>query len=360
MIFGVSFVTTGFDSPGYFIDLVYYFVGSLWQTWQICKLAWNHEARVCSILSMYVLCCVMLLRCLGGSVSKKHAPNIWCVLSLEIGGFMLGLKQTILSFKIHLKEWKLQGLGLLLMHTLLKSLGWLFYCWEKWEIDHCCRLSFWIPITHPIYIYICLFTRGYLFFNSSLYVFHPMWVVFWGRPGPAKWFSFPSCLPEPSSWLSGCCVKWTDRNLETFLLSFCYPHVGVVFKFGLVSEKTHFGVIYFKHVLTEENHGEFGWHYFFNIKNFRMHHLRKTNSWSCGVLHGIFPVDGVSHGRLHWVWNCFVFWNSSNPNGRSLRIVRVFGTYRKLPFFLSIYIYICHLNFVLKLAPHLLQSGIAG
>lgn len=27
-----------------------------------------------------------------------------------------------------------------------------------------------------------------------------------------------------------------------------------------------------------------------------MHHLRKTNSWSCGVLHGIFPVDGVSHG----------------------------------------------------------------
>lgn len=221
------------------------------------------------------------------------------------------------------------------------------------------QIEFLDPYYSP-YIYICLFTRGYLFFNSSLYVFHPMWVVFWGRPGPAKWFSFPSCLPEPSSWLSGCCVKWTDRNLETFLLSFCYPHVGVVFKFGLVSEKTHFGVIYFKHVLAEENHGEFGWHYFFNIKNFRMHHLRKTNSWSCGVLHGIFPVDGVSHGRLHWVWNCFVFWNSSNPNGRSLRIVRVFGTYRKLPFFLSIYIYICHLNFVLKLAPHLLQSGIAG
>lgn len=250
MIFGVSFVTTGFDSPGYFIDLVYYFVGSLWQTWQICKLAWNHEARVCSILSIYVLCCVMLLRCLGGSVSKKHAPNIWCVLSLEIGGFMLGLKQTILSFKIHLKEWKLQGLGLLLMHTLLKSLGWLFYCWEKWEIDHCRRLSFWIPITHPIYIYICLFTRGFFFFNSSLYLFHPMWAFgsFFGGVQDQQSGSHFQVVYQ--SLRAGWADVAPNEQIVTWR-HFCYPHVGVVFKFGLVSEKTHFGVIYFKHLLTE-------------------------------------------------------------------------------------------------------------
>lgn len=186
-----------------------------------------------------------------------------------------------------------------------------------------------------------------------------IWVVFWGRPGPAKWFSFPSCLPEPSSWLSGCCVKWTDRNLETFLLSFCYPHVGVVFKFGLVSEKTHFGVIYFKHVLAEENHGEFGWHYFFNIKNFRMHHLRKTNSWSCGVLHGIFPVDGVSHGGSIGCGTALFFGIPQIPTADhwelsgSLELTESCHS-------LYIYIYICHLKFVLKLAPHLLQSGIAG
>ena len=196
----------------------------------------------------------------------------------------------------------------------------------------------------------------------SLYLSHPMWAFgsfYWGRPGPAKWFSFPSCLPEPSSWLSGCCVKWTDRNLETFLLPTCWD----VYNFGLVSEKqTHFGVMYLTHkIFVNRIKPRWIWLtlFFWTWRILGCTTSARRILKAVGFYIEFFQWDGVSHGRLNGTIGCgtalllffFRFLKSQRPITENCQ-----GLWN-LPkaVILSIYIYAICLE-----APHLLQSGIAG
>ena len=104
---------------------------------------------------------VLLLRGCFAS-PKKHASKMWCVLSLEIGGFMLWLKQTILSFKNPSEEMKAAGLRASAdAIRYQKAVIGCFIVGKYASLNfrgHYRRLGFWIPITHPIHtlLYICL------------------------------------------------------------------------------------------------------------------------------------------------------------------------------------------------------------
>ena len=112
------------------------------------------------------------------------------------------------------------------------------------------QIEFLDPYYSP-YIYIYMFIhKRIFFFNSSLYLFHPMWAFgsFFGGVQDQQSGSHFQVVYQ--SLRAGWADVASNEQIVTWR-HFCYPHVGVVFKFGLVSEKTHFGVIYFKHLLTE-------------------------------------------------------------------------------------------------------------